>query len=71
MTASTAPTAEVIADLQATLARLRAARRAYPDHAEPERGWHTDGCPTCTAQRRLDWLLDRMSTNQRTRHGPR
>ena len=51
--------AYLCADITATLARLRTARTVNPRHEVLPGQRHT-GCDICTAQRRLDWLLDQI-----------
>ena len=51
------------ADITATLARLRTARTVNPRH-EVLPGQRHAGCDVCTAQRRLDWLLDQVQPKQ-------
>lgn len=47
-------------DITATLARLRSARSANPEHVVEPDERHV-GCDVCCAENRLDWLLSRVS----------
>lgn len=48
-----------VADINATLARLRIARTVNPGHETIPAQQHT-GCDVCTSERRLDWLLSQV-----------